>query len=70
MNEIVICPNCNKEVTFYFDEWGHTPYHLHCNNCGINIGAQSIKKCIELFQEYSKPLTHIEFWGNQIFLCR
>lgn len=62
----MICPNCNKEVIFYFDEWGHTPYHLHCNNCGINIGSQSIKKCEELLQKYHKSYTYIEYYMNNI----
>lgn len=63
-----ICPNC-KNVTFgALDEWGYTPIHLHCNNCGINIGATSLKKCFELFQLYNKPHTFLEYYHNDIQL--
>lgn len=39
MNKDILCPNCNNKIFFYYDEWGYTPAHLHCNNCYINIGA-------------------------------
>lgn len=66
MNEKLICPACGSELFFALDEWGHTPWHLHCKNCQINIGSNSIKKAIELIQTYHKPKTWIEFYGGKI----
>ena len=66
--EKIKCPNCNSEIYSTLDEWGRTPFHLHCDNCSINIGATSINKCIELFKEYHKEGTYIEFYSNQIQL--
>lgn len=60
------CPNCNNKLTFGLDEWGHTPFHLHCDNCGIIIGATSLGKCFELFKKYHEPNTYIEFYHNKI----
>ena len=60
------CPNCNNKLTFGLDEWGHTPFHLHCDNCDINIGATSFNKCIELLKDYHKPKTYIEFYYGKI----
>lgn len=64
--EKILCPNCGNEVYFTGDEFGYTPFHLHCNKCSINIGATSIKKCIELFNIYHKKTTYLEFYSNQI----
>ena len=66
--EKIKCPNCNSETYSTFDEWGRTPFHLHCDKCSINIGATSTSKCIELFKEYHKKDTYIEFYANQIQL--
>ena len=60
------CPNCERETFFCFDEWGHTPYHLHCNFCDINIGASSPNECVDLFQRYNKPKTYIEYYHKSI----
>ena len=58
------CPNCGELVYFCFDEWGHTPFHLHCNKCDINIGASSFEQTIELLKKYHKPHTLIEFYNK------
>lgn len=60
------CPNCNNEITYHLDEWGYTPWHLHCDVCHINIGATSIKKCNQIFEKYNDPLTYIEYFNNEI----
>lgn len=65
-NDIIICPTCSSECYIGLDEYGRTPFHLHCEKCNINIGATSIKKCIELLQKYHKPKTWIEFYCNEI----
>lgn len=67
-NNIITCPTCNNECYFAIDEWGSTPFHLHCNKCNINIGSTSIKKCIDLLQQYHKPKTYLEFYHNEIKL--
>ena len=64
----MICPNCNFEIFFCLDEWGYTPFHLHCKNCNINIGSKSRQHCIELFKEYHQPNTYLEYYKNNIQL--
>ena len=43
MSKKIICPNCNKEMYWGLDGFGHTPWHLHCDNCHINIGMKQLK---------------------------
>ena len=62
----IICPTCKNECYMCLDEWGHTPFHLHCNKCSINIGATSPDKCIELLMEYHKPYTWLEYYQGDI----
>lgn len=66
--EKIKCPNCNNETYGCFDEWGRTPFHLHCDKCSINIGATSMRKCVELFNEHHNNNTYIEFYSNKIQL--
>ena len=66
MQNDVICPACNTKGFIALDEWGRTPWHIHCDNCDINIGATSIKKGVELLQIYHKPHTWIEFYNKEI----
>lgn len=63
-----LCPNCKNPLYFSLDEWGRTPWHLHCDNCHINIGTNKPKKAIELIQQYHKPKTYIEYYQNDIQL--
>lgn len=65
-NNIPKCPNCNNEIYFCLDEMGYAPIHLHCDNCDINIGATSFNKCIELFKDYHKPKTYIEYYYDTV----
>lgn len=58
----IICPNCGNKCYFLLDEWGHTPWHLHCTPCDINIGAQSMDDCVNLFAEYHQPHTLLEHY--------
>ena len=44
MQNDLICPKCKKLLYFSLDEWGRTPWHLHCDNCHINIGVNKQKK--------------------------
>lgn len=44
MDKDILCPNCKNKMYFCLDEWGYTPWHLHCNFCKINIGTNSQKK--------------------------
>ncbi len=70
MNKFIICPNCQNEMKFYLDEWGYTPWHLHCEVCNINIGTSNQKKAIDLIQKYHFPETWIEYYANEIqILC-
>ena len=62
------CPICGSQIRFSIDEWGHTPIHLHCYTCDINIGAKSFNKCEELLQKYNKPHTYLEYYFNDIQL--
>lgn len=66
MQNDIKCPNCNSLMYFNLDEWGYTPWHLHCDNCHINIGTNSMNKAIELVQIYHKPNTYIEYYHNDI----
>ncbi len=68
MKKSVQCPNCKEELFFCLDEWGRTPFHLHCDKCCINIGATSTEVAMELIK-YCKPFTYIEFFDNRIQLC-
>ena len=45
---------------------GRTPFHIHCNNCKINIGTTNIEKGINLLKKYHKKGTYIEFYNNKI----
>ena len=63
-----ICPSCNNPIYINIDSFGHTPFHLHCDNCDINIGSTSINKCIELLSNYCKPKTYLEFYNNKLML--
>jgi len=67
-NDKCYCPNCNEEVYFNLDSYGRTPIHLHCDNCDINIGANSFKKCKELFEQYHEKHTYIEYFAGEIQL--
>ena len=70
MNKFIICPNCQNKMKFYLDEWGYTPWHLHCEVCNINIGKKKKKKAVDLIQEYHSPETWIEYYTNEIqILC-
>ena len=62
------CPNCNNGMFFNLDSYGFTPIHLHCDNCDINIGANSFDKCLELLKEHHKPNTWLEYHGGKIRL--
>lgn len=70
MNKDILCPNCKNKMYFCLDEWGYTPWHLHCDNCNINIGATNMNKAAELIQIYHQPNTWIEYYGGDIqILC-
>jgi hypothetical protein len=64
--EKLLCPNCKKELYFNIDSYGRTPWHLHCENCDINIGSTSQSKAIDLIQTYHKPHTYIEYYNDKI----
>lgn len=64
----LICPNCGCPIKILLDSYGRTPFHLHCFDCEINIGATSIKKCIELFKKYHQTDTYIEYYNKDIQL--
>lgn len=66
MQNDLICPNCNSLLYWGFDEWGRTPWHLHCRKCNINIGVNKQNKAIELIQKYHQPKTYIEYYNNDI----
>ena len=44
-----LCPECKQPLYFCLDEWGRTPWHLHCDNCNINIGVNKPEKAIEYY---------------------
>lgn len=64
--KIIVCPNCKNECYICLDEWGRTPWHIHCDSCNINIGVTNIQKGISLLEKYHKPNTYLEFYSNQI----
>lgn len=66
MKENIICPNCKNECFVTLDEWGRTPFHIHCKNCNINIGCTNIKKGVKILQQYHIKNTYIEFYDNKI----
>lgn len=47
--ELPICPICGAQTYGCHDEWGRTMFHIHCKNCGINIGGPPNEKTIEEF---------------------
>ena len=66
MQNDLICPKCKNPLYFNLDEWGRTPWHLHCDICKINIGTNKSQKAIELIQKYNKNNTYIEYYNNDI----
>lgn len=64
----MICPTCGSECFFCLDEWGYTPWHLHCEKCHINIGGTSQKICEDLLKEYNQPYTYLEYYNHKIQL--
>lgn len=66
MQNNLICPKCKKLLYFNLDEWGRTPWHLHCDTCRINIGTDKRQKAIELIQIYNKKNTYLEYYDNNI----
>lgn len=60
------CPVCGKQLTYTFDEWGFTPFHIHCEDHGINIGAQNYTDALRLLAENHRENTWIEYWSNKI----
>lgn len=65
-NRTIYCPNCGKKIYFCLDEWGRTPFHLHCDKCDINIGATSIEKCKKLLEKYHKKGTQLEYYNEAV----
>lgn len=61
-----LCPNCNSALYWALDGFGRTPWHLHCDNCNINIGVNKPNKAIKLIQKYHKPNTYIEYYNHDI----
>lgn len=55
MNKFIICPNCLNKMKFYLNEWGYTPWHLHCKVCNINIGTNNQKKNNRFNTKISSP---------------
>ncbi len=68
MENNLICPNCKGPIYFALDGYGRTPWHLHCDNCKINIGVggNNRQKAIELIQIFNKKNTYIEYYNNDI----
>lgn len=51
-----ICPICGQETFICLDEWGKTMMHIHCGNCGINVGGSPSKKTEEEFLAFAKTI--------------
>lgn len=63
-----ICPNCNQPILYLqIDCFGHTPFHLHCKECNINIGANSVEKCFRLIEKYHVKNTYIEYYNKTLY---
>lgn len=60
MMKKIICPTCHNEMYITIDEWGHTPWHLHCDNCHINIGMKYLKNVEKYIKEKIPIYTYIE----------
>lgn len=65
-NKIIICPNCGNECFYLYDEWGRTPWHLHCDTCKINIGGDNFQFCETLLKDYHQPNTYLEYYNKKI----
>lgn len=62
----IICPTCHNRMYILLDEWGHTPWHLHCDNCNINIGMTQIRNVEKYIKEKILPNTYIEeYWKDK-----
>jgi len=66
MKKNIICPNCNNECYIALDGYGRTPYHIHCDNCHINIGTNNIENGISILENYHEKETYIEFYDNKV----
>lgn len=64
-NKVLYCPNCNKEMFICLDEWGRTPWHLHCDECKINIGIDKMPQLENVLQQYHKPHTYLEYYAGK-----
>lgn len=60
------CPICGGLLAYCFDEWGHTPLHLHCLDYNIDIGSTRHEDNIRLLKENHVKDTFIEYWSNTI----
>ena len=60
------CPLCRQKMFICYDEWGYTPWHIHCKKCNINIGFAYDKDIPYLLTQCKKPNTYIEYYRKQI----
>ena len=61
-----ICPNCGYEMYWNLDMYDRIPWHLHCDNCKINIGTDRKENALTLLKLYNKIHTDIEYYANNI----
>lgn len=67
-NNEYICPFCNKSMYLNLDCYGHTPWHLRCDWCDINIGVDKRDNLDKLLSFIDTKNTLIEFYNNDIQL--
>lgn len=61
------CPCCKELMYLCLDEWGHTMWHWHCNDCNINIGTAHTYDIDKIIQTYPyRKNMYLEFYNNKI----
>lgn len=55
-----------KNVISVWMNMVESPFHIHCDNCNINIGTNNIEKGISILENYHEKGTYIEFYDNKI----
>lgn len=64
----IYCPICRNKMYINLDEWGHTPFHLHCTECDINIGMQQLSDTDKWIKYPLKKHMYIEDFPGELII--
>lgn len=64
----IYCPICRNEMYIGLDEWGYTPFHLHCTKCDINIGMRKLSDIDKWIKYPLKKHIYIEDFPEELII--